>query len=586
MRISLTVLCLSVLIKDASASTWCYTGCEHTPSRWPDLDGSFCGGQRQSPVDIQNRHVEKDDSLGSFSFVNFSSRHTFRAIVNNGHTAKLLLKDNEVELSGGGLNGTYSTIQFHFHWGDTEHHPGSEHTIDGRRYPMEMHIVSMKKGLSVAQAVEDSAGIAALGFFFDATEDEDLSNPWSALTSYLLNQTDTEVNVAHLISIDDLIEDVDLTKYYRYMGSLTTPSCNEAVAWTVFQEPIRVNRILLQQFPLKTGLTNVYRPIQDLRGRKVFSSPAVLLPPSHVWCYAEDCDFSPSKWTLLPDSHCGGERQSPVNIEAQNAVKDERLDGFAFTKFDDKHVVKYITNTGHTVKLVLEEGAMELSGGGLGHVYSTLQFHFHWGSSSPNSEGSEHTIDSRRFPMEVHIVNKRKDLTLDEAVNATTGLAVLGFFIEAAASKSSGGGENHEDSEVSSDIPSHVSVTGSWKALSNYLEAIQTIGSQVEVTEELSLAELLGDVDLTSYYRYNGSLTTPSCNEAVVWTVFKESVKVDPSLLTMFPNRTGFRDVFRPTQSLHGRKIYTTAGGSALAPVELLLLLFFVSVSLSPVIAN
>lgn len=51
---------------------------------------------------------------------------------------KVKLKENEVEVSGGGLNDTYSTSQFHFHWGDEEHHPGSEHLIDGYRYPMEV----------------------------------------------------------------------------------------------------------------------------------------------------------------------------------------------------------------------------------------------------------------------------------------------------------------------------------------------------------------------------------------------------------------------------------------------------------------
>lgn len=98
---------------------------------------------------------------------------------------------------------------------------------------------------------------------------------------------------------------------------------------------------------------------------------------------------------------------------------------------------------------------MEISGGGLGHVYSTLQFHFHWGSS--DSHGSEHMVDSHRYPMEVtdrstaavaswwqhsardhlnctfeqmHIVSRRKDLTLDQAVQTPNGLAVLGFFIE------------------------------------------------------------------------------------------------------------------------------------------------------------
>lgn len=109
---------------------------------------------------------------------------------------KCILEENEVEVSGGGLNGTYSTIQFHFHWGDTQHHPGSEHMVNGHRYPMEveyclpftidntpllfinrvpyltsnlfqMHIVSLKKGHTVPQAIEDSEGIAVLGFFIN-----------------------------------------------------------------------------------------------------------------------------------------------------------------------------------------------------------------------------------------------------------------------------------------------------------------------------------------------------------------------------------------------------------------------------------
>ncbi len=53
------------------------------------------------------------------------------------------------------------------------------------------------------------------------------------------------------------------------------------------------------------------------------------------------------------------------------------------------------------VKCVLKEDMVEVSGGGLGYTYSTLQLHFHWGSTSYDSEGSEHTVDSHRYPMEV-----------------------------------------------------------------------------------------------------------------------------------------------------------------------------------------
>lgn len=43
--------------------------------------------------------------------------------------------------------------------------------------------------------------------------------------------------------------------------------------------------------------------------------------------------------------------------------------------------------------------SVTISGGGLQVTYNIDQFHFHWGENS--SIGSEHTIDSQHYPLEV-----------------------------------------------------------------------------------------------------------------------------------------------------------------------------------------
>ena len=37
--------------------------------------------------------------------------------------------------------GTYKLAQFHFHWGDHDGNPGSEHTMYGKQFDAELHFV-------------------------------------------------------------------------------------------------------------------------------------------------------------------------------------------------------------------------------------------------------------------------------------------------------------------------------------------------------------------------------------------------------------------------------------------------------------
>ncbi|KAJ8399970.1 hypothetical protein AAFF_G00407000 [Aldrovandia affinis] len=533
---------------------WCYQGCEYTPSHWHELPNVQCGGNRQSPINIDTSKLTVDSSLIDFNFINFSNPHSMKRLINTGHSVKCELEDNMVEIGGGGLNYNYSTIQFHFHSGDKFWHPGSEHLINEDRYPMEMHIVSLKKGLSVDQALNDQEGIAVLGFFIDVTEEEGTPEIWKNLTSYLVNITEknSTIDINHSISIDALLGEVNLTKFYRYKGSLTTPPCSEVVIWTVFQEPIKISKDMVQLFPKTLKYVKGYRPSQDLNDRKVYASPAILQSSGHSWCYDDHCEYNPSHWHMLPDSMCGGERQSPININIKKAIYNQNLNNFTFTNFSNSGSMKYLTNTGHTVKCVLEENMVEIAGGGLNHKYSTMQFHFHWGNTDEHSSGSEHTVDSKRYPMEMHIVNIRKGLPVAEAKEDSEGLAVMGFFIEVTDEE-----ENQK----------------SWETLTSYLSKIKNKGSTVNIEDHISIDDLLGDVDRSKYYRYKGSLTTPNCNEAVVWTVFKQPIKVNKNLVKLFPSSMGYDNVYRPEQKLHSRTVYTSTATTLSDPLPLVLLL-------------
>ena len=49
----------------------------------------------------------------------------------------MTLKNGQLRVSGGRLNGEYAVVQFHFHWGNDDTH-GSEHAVNGERFPMEV----------------------------------------------------------------------------------------------------------------------------------------------------------------------------------------------------------------------------------------------------------------------------------------------------------------------------------------------------------------------------------------------------------------------------------------------------------------
>uniref|UniRef100_A0A7N9AWY3 Carbonic anhydrase n=1 Tax=Mastacembelus armatus TaxID=205130 RepID=A0A7N9AWY3_9TELE len=240
---------------------WCYqphNTCNDTclgPEVWGEVYQQ-CNNRSQSPINIVTRRVLPDERLTPFQFIGYKDMFHGQ-LINNGHTVELNLPSS-IKIKGGNLEVPYKAVQLHMHWGK-EGGLGSEHTIDGEQFPMEMHIVHIKEEYtSLSQAKKDPIGLAVLGFFIEVI-----------LFKYLKKNH---------VSLDMFIPPQEnLTKYFRYNGSLTTPNCSEAVVWTLFENTIFLSRKQLASFSqlrYSNGgeMTKTFRPVQPLNGRRVYHS--------------------------------------------------------------------------------------------------------------------------------------------------------------------------------------------------------------------------------------------------------------------------------------------------------------------------
>lgn len=106
------------------------------------------------------------------------------------------------------------------------------------------------------------------------------------------------------------------------------------------------------------------------------------------------------------------------------------------------------------------------------------------------------------------MVHHDRRYSLREALQVKNGIAVLGVLF-------------------------HVSASANDK-LQNILNSVDDIANVVGSSAAIKEALLAGDLlprNRDSYFRYEGSLTTPSCLEAVVWTVFTQSMPLSYSQL-------------------------------------------------------
>ncbi|KAL8615741.1 hypothetical protein ACOMHN_040236 [Nucella lapillus] len=257
------------------AASWSYSGDKDGVQKWAVNYPNQCDGQKQSPIDLHYSKVSYDSGLGAFSFKGFDDTTGVTwSLSNNGHAAQVSYLTGTLEVSGGSLPNTFRVAQFHFHWGSVNTQ-GSEHTVDGNAYPMEVHIVCFNtKYADLGAAVSQPDGLAVLGFFFEISAGKNLiveqlvnSLP---MVKYAGNSTSMQP-----FALNNLMAGVG--DYYRYSGGLTTPTCNEVVTWTVFKNTIKISNAQMQAFRMlkdthNDPIVDNYRPVQQLNNRSILAN--------------------------------------------------------------------------------------------------------------------------------------------------------------------------------------------------------------------------------------------------------------------------------------------------------------------------
>jgi len=274
---SLFLLLISIPLL-IEAADWDYSDDgKYGPKNWGKVNAQ-CDGTVQSPIDYKSADVTFGKKIGEITLKGYGepTPGSNVTLLNNGHTLQVGLYDRHAHnMSGGSLPGKFTFAQIHFHWGNSSTE-GSEHIVDGKAYPLEIHFVHYNtKYKNLGEAVPKKDGLAVLGVFFkiDSADNEALKpviDKANMIKEAGANTTISQFNLRNLMPKN--IED-----FYRNNGSLTTPPCSESVTWTVFKNVLTVSEKQLKVFrSLKDSkgkpILKNYRPILDINKRKIFAT--------------------------------------------------------------------------------------------------------------------------------------------------------------------------------------------------------------------------------------------------------------------------------------------------------------------------
>ncbi|XP_078137513.1 receptor-type tyrosine-protein phosphatase zeta isoform X2 [Sander vitreus] len=208
---------------------------------------------------------------------------------------------------------------------------------------------------------------------------------------------------------------------------------------------------------------------------------------------------------------CNSARQSPVDIDETFTQVRLQYQNLQLEGWDELTAESStVHNNGKAVSLRVE-GEFFVSGGGLSSRFRVATITFHWGHCNATSDGSEHSLNGMKYPLEMQIYCYDPDdfQSLEDAIQGGGRIAALAVLFEISL----------EDNENFRPV----------------IEAVNTVSrfGKSGSMEAFTMRSLLPN-NTDKYYIYNGSLTTPPCSETVEWIVFKHTVAISETQLEVF----------------------------------------------------